>query len=171
MASRRGETSNSCDMKLPRPDSNIASISSTPWLWCSSAAATTALAKQRTGRRRERKRGGRQRFIISVGVAMIGMGWGREALFLCQLEVINLVCMDRYMYVCMYVCTYISSCLCATKSYGGLARLVTSQCWPKFITLTGNFLVAYDPNRKLKNLTGHFLTSDNINRNMLKNFF
>ena len=43
-----------------------------------------------------------------------------------------------------------------------------AQCWAKFITPTGNFPAAYDPNRKLKNLTGHFPTSDNINRHMLK---
>ena len=42
------------------------------------------------------------------------------------------------------------------------------KCWAKFITPTGNFPAAYDPNRKLKNLTGHFPTSDNINRHMFK---
>ena len=36
---------------------------------------------------------------------------------------------------------------------------------------TGNFPVAYDPNRKLKILTGHFPTSDNVNRNMSKKKF
>ena len=43
-----------------------------------------------------------------------------------------------------------------------------TQCWAKFLTPTGNFPAAYDPNRKLKFLTGHFPTSDNVNRNMLK---
>ena len=41
----------------------------------------------------------------------------------------------------------------------------------KFITCTKTFFVAYDPNRKLKYLTGHFPTSDNINWNMLRIFF
>ena len=43
------------------------------------------------------------------------------------------------------------------------------KCWAKFITPTGNFPAAYDPNCKFKILTGHFPTSDNINWNMLKN--
>ena len=52
------------------------------------------------------------------------------------------------------------------RSFHGV--VCAKQCCAKFITPTGNFPAAYDPNRKLKNLTGHFPTSDNINRHMLK---
>ena len=45
------------------------------------------------------------------------------------------------------------------------------QCWAKFITPTGNFPASYNPNRKLKILTGHYPTSDNVNWNMLKKIF
>ena len=41
----------------------------------------------------------------------------------------------------------------------------------KFLTPTGNFPATYDPNWKLKILTGHFPTSDNVNGNMSKFFF
>ena len=46
-----------------------------------------------------------------------------------------------------------------------------NQCWAKFVAPTGNFPAAYDPNQKLKILTGHFPMSDNVNRNMLKKIF
>ena len=44
------------------------------------------------------------------------------------------------------------------------------QSWAKSQAPTGNFPASYEPNQNLKILTGHFPTSNNVNRNML-NFF
>ena len=45
------------------------------------------------------------------------------------------------------------------------------QCWPKSLAPTRNFPASYDPNWNIKNLTGHFPTSNNVNRNMLNFLF
>ena len=45
------------------------------------------------------------------------------------------------------------------------------QCWAKFITPTRNFPTSYDRNQKLKNLTGHFPTNNNVQLEHAKLFF